>query len=51
MYTGQIYHHGLPITVGEAVSRGLITVDGDGNIWLAQDASHRVKINGDLRLE
>ena len=51
MYTGQIYKAGVPITVGQAVAQNLITVDGNGDIWLKDDAAHRIKITGDLRLQ
>ncbi len=51
MYTGQIYYKGSPITVQAAVDLKLITVDGNGDIWLFNDAAHLIKITGDLRLE
>jgi hypothetical protein len=50
MYTGQIYYQGNPITVQQAVDLDLITVDGNGDIWLKNDVNHLVKITGDLRL-
>lgn len=51
MYVGQIYKAGNPITVAEAVNLGLITVDENGDVWLASDAEHRIKITGDLRFQ
>lgn len=50
MYTGQIYYKGEPITVEQAVDLKLITVDSNGDIWLYNDASHLIKITGDLNL-
>lgn len=50
MYTGQIYYQGNPITVQQAVELNLITVDGNGDIWLKNDTSHLIKITGDLNL-
>lgn len=50
MYNGQIYYQGNPVTVAEAVSLNLITVDGNGDVWLKADVAKRVKITGDLRL-
>lgn len=50
MYSGQIYIAGVAKTVAEAVALNVITVDGNGDIWLAADTSHLVKVNGDLRL-
>lgn len=50
MYTGQIYLSGVAKTVAEAVALNLITVDGNGDIWLFADTARLVKVNGDLRL-
>lgn len=50
MYTGQIYYKNNPITVQEAVDLNLITVDGNGDIWLRDDVAHMIRITGDLRL-
>lgn len=50
MYTGQIYYKGEPITVAQAEELKLITVDGNGDIWLYNDTSHLIKITGDLNL-
>lgn len=50
MYNGQIYYQGNPVTVQEAVDLNLITVDENGDIWLANDPMRLIKITGDLRL-
>jgi hypothetical protein len=50
MYTGQIYYQGNPITVQAAVDLNLITVDENGDIWLASDVAHVIVIRGDLQL-
>jgi hypothetical protein len=50
MYTGQIYYKGEPLTVPQAVELNLVTVDGNGDIWLYNDTAHLVKITGDLNL-
>jgi hypothetical protein len=50
MYSGQIYYKGNPITIQEAVNLDLITVDGNGDIWLKNDIKHMIKITGDLKL-
>ena len=50
MYNGQIYYNGNPITAQEAVDLNLVTVDGNGDVWLANDVMHLIKITGDLRL-
>ena len=49
-YTGQIYYNEAPITIEEAVTLNLITVDGNDDIWLSQDSMHAVNIQGDLHL-
>jgi hypothetical protein len=51
MYTGQIYKAGVAITVAQAVAQNLVTVDGNGDIWLKADVNHLVRITGDLRLQ
>lgn len=51
MYTGKITYRGSVITTATAVSLNLITVDGNGDIWLAQDTNKSVKIKGDLSLK
>ena len=50
MYNGKITYQGSEITVDQAVALNLITKDGNGDIWLAQDANHTIKISGDLVL-
>ena len=50
MYTGQIYYQGNPVTVQAAVDLNLITVDGNGDIWLVGDTAHLIRISGDLQL-
>lgn len=50
MYTGQIYNNDIPVTVQEAVDLGLVSVDENGDIWLASDTSHLIKIIGDLKI-
>jgi hypothetical protein len=46
----KIYKAGVELTVAEAVAQGLVVVDGQGNVWLAKDTAHVVKITGDLIL-
>lgn len=50
MYNGTITYQGNTITVQDAIGLGLITQDGNGDIWLSQDTNHLIKISGDLRL-
>lgn len=50
MYTGQIYYNDLPITIEDAVSRNLIYISDDNDIYLYEDKMKVVKINGDLHL-
>jgi len=49
-YTGQIYYNNLPITIAEAISRNLVYLDEDLDMWLLQDSKKTIKINGDLHL-
>ena len=51
MYNGQIYKNGNPITVAEAVSLNLVTVDAQGNVWLKSDTNHQIKVSGDLKFQ
>lgn len=51
MYNGKIYKDGNLLTVDEAVTLGLITVDSNGDVWLPNDVNHVIKITGDLRLQ
>ncbi len=50
MYTGEIYYQGTPITAQDASELGLITIDENGDIWLASDTARLIRIIGDLRL-
>lgn len=50
MYTGQIYHKGIPITVQGAIDLDLITVDENNDVWLKHDTMKVIKIHGDLQL-
>jgi hypothetical protein len=46
----RIFKTGVEITLQQAIDQGLVTVDGQGNVWLAKDTAHLVKITGDLIL-
>ena len=50
MHNGKIIYQGTQITAEDAVSRNLIVVDENGDIWLKQDTNRSVKITGDLNL-
>ncbi len=51
MYNGKIFYQDSEITVAQAVTLNLIVQDGNGDIWLKQDANKTVKITGDLHLQ